>query len=86
MPAGPPASRHIEHRICGADANLYLAVAAVLAAAATGIEQKLDPGPPVEGNGYAQDGERVLPGSWRRGVPNRSALRRNWSRHWSEQK
>jgi glutamine synthetase len=68
VPAGPPASRHIEHRICGADANLYLAVAAVLAAAATGIEHKLDPGPPVEGNGYAQDGERVLPGSWRRAI------------------
>jgi glutamine synthetase len=65
VPAGPPSSRHIEHRICGADANLYLATAAVLGAAAQGIEQKLDPGPPVEGNGYAQAGERTLPGSWR---------------------
>jgi glutamine synthetase len=25
VPAGPPESRHVEHRICGADANLYLA-------------------------------------------------------------
>lgn len=65
VPAGPPASRHIEHRIAGADANLYLATAAVLAAAARGIEQKLDPGPPVEGNGYAQAGERTLPAGWR---------------------
>ena len=32
VPAGPPASRHVEHRIAGADANLYLAVATVLAA------------------------------------------------------
>jgi glutamine synthetase len=52
VPAGPPASRHIEHRFCGADANLYLAAAAVLAGAMYGIERQLDPGPPVEGNGY----------------------------------
>jgi glutamine synthetase len=65
VPAGPPASRHVEHRICGADANLYLAAATVLGAAAHGIEQQLDPGLPVEGNGYAQAGERTLPGSWR---------------------
>jgi glutamine synthetase len=63
VPAGPAASRHVEHRIAGADANLYLSVAAVLAAAAFGIERKLDPGPPVEGNGYAHTGRR-LPGSW----------------------
>ena len=31
VPAGPPESRHIEHRVAGADANPYLAVAAVLA-------------------------------------------------------
>jgi glutamine synthetase len=68
VPAGPPASRHIEHRIAGADANLYLAVAAVLGAAAAGIDRKLDPGPPVEGNGYEQAGERALPGSWRRAL------------------
>ena len=36
VPAGPPASRHVEHRICGADANLYLAVATVLGGAAHG--------------------------------------------------
>jgi glutamine synthetase len=65
VPAGPPASRHIEHRLAGADANLYLSVAAVLAAAAAGIERQLDPGPPIEGNGYAQPGERALPGGWR---------------------
>jgi glutamine synthetase len=68
VPAGPPASRHVEHRIAGADANLYLAVAAVLGAAAHGIDAKLDPGPPVEGNGYEQAGERALPGSWRRAI------------------
>jgi glutamine synthetase len=65
VPAGPPVSRHVEHRIAGADANLYLTVAAVLAAAARGLDEKTDPGPPVDGNGYAQAGERALPGSWR---------------------
>lgn len=68
VPAGPAGSRHVEHRISGADANLYLAVAAVLAAAEHGIANQLDPGPPVEGNGYAQAGDRVLPGSWRRAL------------------
>ena len=53
VPAGPPESRHVEHRIAGADANLYLAVAAVLGAAAQGIARKSEPGPPVDGNGYA---------------------------------
>ena len=65
VPAGPKASRHIEHRICGADANLYLAVAAVLGAAGRGMGGAVDPGPPVEGNGYAQAGERTLPRTWR---------------------
>ena len=65
VPAGPAASRHIEHRICGADANLYLAVATVLGAAAHGLRERLDPGPPVDGNGYAQAGQRTLPAGWR---------------------
>jgi glutamine synthetase len=68
IPAGPPESRHIEHRIAGADANLYLAVAAVLAAAAHGIDHSLDPGPPVDGNGYTQAGEVALPRSWGRAL------------------
>ena len=58
----------MEHRIAGADANLYLAVAATLAAATLGIDAMLDPGPPVEGNGYAEPGDAVLPGSWRRAL------------------
>ncbi len=45
VPAGPPASRHVEHRFCGADANLYVAAATVLAGAAHGIERGMDPGP-----------------------------------------
>jgi glutamine synthetase len=65
VPAGPPASRHVEHRIAGADANLYLAVAAVLGGALRGMREEVDPGAPTEGNGYAQAKERVLPATWR---------------------
>ena len=53
VPAGPPASRHIEHRIAGADANPYVAAAVVLAGVERGIAMGLDPGAPVTGNGYA---------------------------------
>ncbi|WP_414155000.1 glutamine synthetase family protein [Pseudomonas sp. BNK-43-a] len=63
VPGGPAPSRHIEHRICGADANPYLAAAAILAATHQGIREQLDPGAPVEGNGYAQATEH-LPTDW----------------------
>lgn len=63
VPAGEPHSRHIEHRVAGADANPYLALAAVLAGMHHGIVNKLDPGPPVEGNAYAQV-PPSLPGNW----------------------
>ncbi|WP_303699468.1 glutamine synthetase family protein [Pseudomonas aeruginosa] len=63
VPGGAAASRHIEHRVCGADANPYLAAAALLAGAHHGIREGLDPGEPVEGNGYAQAHER-LPTDW----------------------
>jgi glutamine synthetase len=65
IPAGSPASRHVEHRICGADANPYLAMAAVLAAQLHGIRHKIDPGPAVVGNGYEAEGADIrLPNHW----------------------
>ncbi|MGQ0668206.1 MAG: hypothetical protein ACT4PO_00785 [Actinomycetota bacterium] len=42
----------VEHRYPGADANPYLAAAAILAAGLDGIERSLDPGPPFVGNAY----------------------------------
>ena len=47
-----------ETRIPGADANPYLAVAAVIAAGLHGIEQGLELPPPLEGNAYESDAER----------------------------
>jgi len=64
VPAGPPASRHVEHRVAGADANPYLVAALVLAGMAHGIEQRIDPGPPMQGNGYEQAPRGELPTDW----------------------
>ena len=67
VPAGSPASRHIEHRACGADANPYLAVAALLAAIHHGISSKLDPGPAIVGNGYEAEADPAadaMPSNW----------------------
>lgn len=60
IPAGPPKSRHVEHRICGADANPYLAAAAVLAGMHHGIKGKIDPGPATTGNGYLTKTEGLM--------------------------
>jgi len=66
VPAGPASTRHIEHRVSGADSNPYLALAALLAGIHHGITQRLDPGAPIVGNGYAQAQEShlALPGNW----------------------
>jgi len=63
IPAGNPEARHIEHRPAGADANPYLVLAAVLAGIHHGLTRKLDPGPPMTGNGYEQQAAR-LPTDW----------------------
>ncbi len=42
--------RRIEHRVAGADANPYFAMAAVLAGMHHGLKHQIDPGPPAEGN------------------------------------
>jgi glutamine synthetase len=64
--AGPAASRHIEHRICGADAPPHLALAAVLAGVHHGLTNKGDPGPAIEGDAYSQADRAItrLPRSW----------------------
>ncbi|YCH20773.1 glutamine synthetase family protein [Pseudomonas sp. D1-3] len=63
VPGGPAISRHIEHRICGADANPYLAAAAILAGIHHGIREQIDPGAAMVGNGYEQASE-FLPTDW----------------------
>jgi glutamine synthetase len=66
VPAGPPPSRHIEHRVAGADANPYLALAVLLAGVHYGLTKAVDPGPPVVGDGYAAAAklDLRLPSNW----------------------
>ncbi|WP_304190019.1 glutamine synthetase family protein [Phenylobacterium aquaticum] len=66
VPAGPPPTRHVEHRVAGADGNPYLVLAALLACAHHGITHRIDPGPAVVGDGYAAAArENVrLPSNW----------------------
>jgi len=63
VPAGPPASRRIEHRVAGADANPYLLAAVVLGGMLMGLERRLDPGPVLAGNAY-RDTTPTIPSSW----------------------
>ena len=66
IPAGSSASRRVEHRVAGADANPYLALAVVLAGAHHGITNRIDPGVMTVGDGYAAaaaSGAR-LPTDW----------------------
>lgn len=63
IPGGDNASRRIEHRVAGADANPYLVIAAILGAALYGIENELVPPAPFQGRAYS---ERLpkLPADW----------------------
>jgi glutamine synthetase len=63
VPAGAASARRVEHRLAGADANIYLTLAAVLAGAHDGLKRRLDPGPATTGDGYAAS-QRSLPESW----------------------
>ena len=54
IPHSNEANTRIEHRVAGADANIYLVTAAVLAGVLHGLENSFDPGPPITGNAYEQ--------------------------------
>jgi len=58
-----PALWRFECRRPGADANPYLALAAVAASAADGMKNKAEPPPPIEGDAYALTDLPELPGS-----------------------
>ncbi|UXU74587.1 MULTISPECIES: glutamine synthetase family protein [unclassified Paracoccus (in: a-proteobacteria)] len=63
IPSSGPKARRIEHRVAGGDVNPYLTVAAVLGAALNGLEDKIEPPPPIQGNAYEQ-GLAQLPATW----------------------
>jgi glutamine synthetase len=62
---GRGSSFRIENRMPGADANPYLALAAMVAAGLAGIEEGLDAGPAYSGNAYLDEGLARLPDSLR---------------------
>ncbi len=49
LPATQGPAARLEHRIAGADANVYLALAAILSGAMRGMERRIQPGEPIEG-------------------------------------
>lgn len=51
---GSEKTQRVEYRIAAADANPYLALAAALMSGLYGIEHKIEPGKPIEGNAYDQ--------------------------------
>ena len=62
---GHGSSRRVECRIPGADANPYLAFAALLAAGLDGIENGIDPGPELVGNAYEAGEAESFPSALR---------------------
>jgi len=65
IPDSSDQARRFEHRVAGADANPYLVMAAVLAAALHGIQQQSQAGEAVVGNGYsAACADEALPCQW----------------------
>jgi glutamine synthetase len=63
-------SLRIECRIPGADCNPYLALAALVACGAAGIEQQLEAPPPFVGDAYVAESLAPLPRSLRDAIDN----------------
>ena len=57
---GSAKSQRVEYRVAAADANPYVILAAALASGLSGVEQRVEPEPPVEGNAYDRSFPRRL--------------------------
>ena len=51
---GSPKAQRVEYRVAAADINPYLALAAAIGSGLWGIQHKIEPDAPVEGNAYAR--------------------------------
>jgi glutamine synthetase len=62
---GSEKSQRVEYRVAAADINPYIALAAAIGSGLWGIENRIDPGDPVQGNAYEvkHAPERALPRS-----------------------
>lgn len=63
IPADDHEAMRLEHRVPGADANIYLVFSAIIAGMLYGIENKMNPSEPVTGDAYSQF-EPSLPSYW----------------------
>jgi glutamine synthetase len=52
---GGPSSQRVEYRIAAADINPYIALAAAIGSGLWGIEHRLEPDAPIEGNAYDRE-------------------------------
>ncbi len=55
---GGPSSQRVEYRIAAADINPYLALAAAIGSGLWGIEHRIEPDAPIEGNAYDREHPR----------------------------
>jgi glutamine synthetase len=78
IPTADPESMRIEHRVAGADANPYLVTAAILAAIDFGIERRLVPDDPIDGNAYLHAAQ-TFPTDWHQAIE--SFANSNWVSH-----
>jgi glutamine synthetase len=62
---GSEKSQRVEYRVAAADINPYIALAAAIGSGLWGIESRIEPGEPIQGNAYAVEHprERALPRS-----------------------
>jgi glutamine synthetase len=62
---GSEKSQRVEYRVAAADINPYIALAAAIGSGLWGIENRVDPGEPIQGNAYAVEHpkESALPRS-----------------------
>jgi glutamine synthetase len=54
-PVAEAASRRVENRVIGADANPYVALAATLACGYLGLKNRIEPSPECKGDAYLGD-------------------------------
>ena len=52
---GGPSSQRVEYRIAAADINPYIALAAAIGSGLWGIEHRIEPDAPIEGNSYDRE-------------------------------
>lgn len=66
VPVSDAANRRLEHRVAGADANVYLVMAWVLGGILKGLAEQQEARPPLEGNAYrgGQELGEALPRYW----------------------